>query len=36
MEYRQLMTDKGTNTINITVENKKGAKSTYSGQCNND
>lgn len=35
MEYRQLMTEKGTNILNITVENKKGAKSIYSGQCNN-
>lgn len=36
MEYRQLMTEKGKNVINLTVENKKGAIATYSGQCNND
>lgn len=36
MEYRQLMTEKGQNIINITVENKKGAQATASGQCSND
>lgn len=36
VEYRQLMTEKGTNVISLTAENKKGAKATYSGQCNND
>ena len=36
MEYRQLMTEKGKNVINLTAENKKGAIAKYSGQCNND
>lgn len=36
IEYRQLMTEKGANVINLTAENKKGAKATASGQCNND
>lgn len=36
MEYRQLMTEKGQNIINITVENKKGAQATAAGQCRND
>lgn len=35
MEYRQLMTEKGMNVLTLTAENKKNAKATYTGQCNN-
>ena len=35
-EYRQLMTDKGRNDIVITATNKKEAKATYEGFCNNE
>lgn len=36
VEYRQLMTEKGENILTLTAENKKDAKSTYSGKCNNE
>lgn len=36
MEYRQLMTEKGTNILTLTAENNRGAITTYSGQCTND
>ena len=35
MVYRQLMTEKGENILNITADNKKGAKATYQGKCTN-
>lgn len=35
MEYRQLMADKGINILTLTVENKRGAIASYSGQCTN-
>lgn len=35
LEYRQLMIEKGENIITLTVENNRGAISTYSGKCTN-
>lgn len=35
-QYRQQMTQKGRNDITIKVTNKKDAKGTYEGFCNND
>ena len=35
VEYRQLMTEKGENILNLTAENKKKAIATYAGRCTN-